>query len=1193
MALQFILSDVSVDKKTQVIHRLLEIKAQDPEAMIYYIVPEHLKFDMEAFLLETIQAYRGSQQASMIDIQVASFSRLAWFLGAKTNEEKQRISEVGMRMLIRQVLEEKADELTIYRGQMEHMGFIDKLMQLFNELYEGNIDAASLEESLQASQQAKPAQQDFSEQMRLDELTLLYDAFLLALERYDVENFELFEQLIDTVERSQFKQKHYIVIDHHYYFNAQQYRLLMSFVRQFEEVWLLLPLSHQEAQATSWQPLIDLPRSTYQQIHQLFAYEGLPIKPDWDIHQALHPYQPDVLAVGQLLRRLLNQTEAVAASGLQSSRHELWQVATMQDELRRVSNQIHHLVTEKGYRYQDILVLARDMDAYGMIVEPYFAMNEIPYFFDNVREMVDHPLVCWIEAVFHLKQYRWRYKDMMAVLRSELFQAPTLLTELEEHPQEIDHQIDIFENLILAYDYTGYRMTDLNFKWHLDKGEAAYITQQGETTSLSLEELADRYRRHLLLHLKEPLDSFQAKWTGREASLWFYQLLERNHIPEKLEALRDEAIAAGDIAKSREHEQAWNTLMQILDEFDTLCHDAPVSFQTFAELLLTGLQGATFHIIPPTLDQVTFTSVESPQVKPYKVVFLLGAHEFALPKHYQDQSLLSDANRETIAANLLPHQYLLSQSIQQNKQERLFLYQVFLQATEYIYISYPSRVGEQTVRVAPDIQRLLQVCGFPVYTFTSHRLHDGVKHSSDLGHYPSAISPVLADVRWSFQALEPVAGETVALLRLMLQTSRKMTTQGRPFGELLAGIFHFNELPERIQAETARALFGENIYASVSKIEQFYEDPYSHFLIYGLRLKERETYQIDYATTGDFFHEFLDRYIQALIHKEPAENKLLVDQQVFQQVSQALSESADFQRFQSQARRELLKERLEEQLFHMLNATHEQFGHTDIKPLYTEAVFGLGAKELKAKVLPLQSGGKLYLSGKIDRIDGVQVADESYIQVIDYKSSSKNFQPIDAYYGLDLQVLMYLSVALANYPQSQPLGAFYQGITQGFVRAKDTDLSVLQTHANQNLVQGKQYALQGFVTVDEANLQAIDSSLQEGKASDLYPVQLKKDGVYSKNSKYYDQEALQILLKYGEMLIQEAGDAIQAGHIAMRPFYENQYTRSLQQPYRVITGFDGTEHYQAYRHKTINSQEVIEQMAARLKEKGLDDDSTD
>ena len=139
MGLQIITGDLSVNKKRVIIEKLLHILETNPNATIYYIVPDHLKFDMETFVLNTIEEVKGQEEAAMMSLQVVSFTRLAWFMIRPQSLNHQTISDVGLTMIIRQLLSELKDELIVLRGQINHQGFIDKLLSLFNELIEGNI----------------------------------------------------------------------------------------------------------------------------------------------------------------------------------------------------------------------------------------------------------------------------------------------------------------------------------------------------------------------------------------------------------------------------------------------------------------------------------------------------------------------------------------------------------------------------------------------------------------------------------------------------------------------------------------------------------------------------------------------------------------------------------------------------------------------------------------------------------------------------------------------------------------------------------------------------------------------------------------------------------------------------------------------------------------------------------------------
>lgn len=62
-------------------------------------------------------------------------------------------------------------------------------------------------------------------------------------------------------------------------------------------------------------------------------------------------------------------------------------------------------------------------------------------------------------------------------------------------------------------------------------------------------------------------------------------------------------------------------------------------------------------------------------------------------------------------------------------------------------------------------------------------------------------------------------------------------------------------------------------------------------------------------------------------------------------------------------------------------------------------------------VLTLHDGRKIALRGKIDRIDRWEGDEGVYLLVSDYKSSHRDIDPTRLWYGLQLQLLLYLQAA--------------------------------------------------------------------------------------------------------------------------------------------------------------------------------------
>src|SRR5699024_3506886 len=74
----------------------------------------------------------------------------------------------------------------------------------------------------------------------------------------------------------------------------------------------------------------------------------------------------------------------------------------------------------------------------------------------------------------------------------------------------------------------------------------------------------------------------------------------------------------------------------------------------------------------------------------------------------------------------------------------------------------------------------------------------------------------------------------------------------------------YKNIPEQLTPEIAEKLYGKNLFLSVSQLESYYLDSYSHFLQYGLRLKERQKYELSPAGAGEFYHEALEHIVRRM-----------------------------------------------------------------------------------------------------------------------------------------------------------------------------------------------------------------------------------------------------------------------------------------------------------------------------------------
>ncbi len=1194
MGFQFVLGDLAVDKKTAIIKHVLKIYQQNPDATIYYIVPEHLKFDMESFVLKTIQEEFGMEQSAMINIQVVSFSRLLWFLMPKNDNRHIQISETGLIMLVQQLLTDCADQLVVYRGQIQYQGFAKKLTQLFNELYEGHIKSDDLEhllteEQLPEADEAMPSIQD----RRIKELMFLYDQFIERVHDLEIADYQIFEDLHRYLEGVGHLADHYIVIDHYYYFNAHQMNTVIDLARVSEHVWMTLPITQEHLKLSGYEPLYETFKQTYHQVSLLCQQFGIEILPNITVNSAAtFNYHENMLAMAEQFK--VNQSIGLNSPQKPvqqtSQTHHLTQYDHIQSEVKHVSNQIHQLVTTDGYRYQDILVVTRDMSLYQQVIPAFFNMNQIPYFYDHEMAMAEHPFVQLIETIFNLKAYHGQITDIISLLKSVLIQIPLQESGVEYDETQIaaeeTHRLALFENILLKNGYQSYRFTDSSFRWY-EAEETLYTDAFGRPTTLTHHQLASYYREFVNNTVSNALKTLSKAFNGVDAANWLYQLINRLQLREAMIQLRDTAIENGEVELSRRHEQVWEVFIGLLDEFHTLFGNMEMNFDGFRKLIMTGLDEATYHIIPPTLDQVVVTNMESPQTHPAKVCFVLGLDDKTLPSHSEDQSLLSSQERILLREHLLPHQVLIDTAQFNNSQDTFLMYQLMLNATEQIYLSYSVGNLDEMRESSPFINQLIQTTPLKMHILTDQSQGTRPLAQTDFGRYPMIQQLVMQLYQYDRQTGAAPRPVLVHLIKLLKQFQESGT---RSIFNILTATEKATELPTNIKPETAQALFGERLALSVSNIEQYYQDPYSHFLQYGLRLRERELFEVNTQTTGDYFHDFMDYFTQSLLTRNMSLAHLseLDIRSEMVRLTRELADNYKYRILTSHPRYEAIHQQMNQELSRLIRILKVYDTHVDSKTIATEALFGDNPQyPLRGYTYQLSSGGVLTMRGKIDRIDRVTKNSGSYLEIIDYKSSKRPFNLTDVYYGLDLQILTYLDIALKNYQDAKPLGGFYQAIRQKEINGTQETLTDDEILMEQYLDENR---LTGLVTVDEEILQSIDGTLAESNKSQIFPVSLKKDGKYMASSSVYTEETLETILAYVRYLIKQAGEDMHAGKIALRPFKLERFTPSVSYPWKIIAGFDPTIHYSAYREKNVDKKQAINKMREAL-ETGEEDES--
>ncbi len=1199
MSVQFILGANPTSKRNEMIDRIYDHIEENPQAKMIYLVPDNVKYEAEIMVLEQFKKNSGKNIAGMIDLQIFSFSRLAWYLlQDQAIYQQAQLTESGLAMLLTKILKEEETELTIYRGASQESGFIQRLITLFSEFRNGKIDPDDLESILLATE-SETAGVDF--QRKIEDITHIYKKYDQALMGSYLEREDLYKELIRHIEEeaTNFKETT-IYVDHYEHFSAQELELLTLLAKKSKRLMISLTLAPEAfGNDHDYNNLFYRPLKSYYQLKETFEGEGIKVLENFFSEE--HAEVVNELAELRNYWIESNQvmTEKVRKNYRKGSYEaiELWETEDMDAEILHIASKIKEMVATEHYRYKDFQIMTRNLASYELSIKAIFKENELPFFIDEKETMAQHPLLEFLVSLFSLKKRYFRLDDIFRFLRTELFlpgiDALTLDDDSEEALQENlslyqekiknwREQIDVAENVALAFGYQGADWTRMD-KWQYSRFN---LDEQSEQTDaeLAIEAEANEVRELFREKIASFIKSLDKIETNYDLAIALYNFMEKIGVMKSLDFWRSQLVADGQLEAAEQHEQAWGTFVSLLDEFVELLGDEAWDLDSFLAIIESGFEEASYSMVPPTIDQVLITNYDLPKIQAKKIVFLIGLTDTALPEAQENQSLLTDEDREFLEASLTNDKYLAVSGMESMANEPFGFYLAISQASEKIFFTYSSTNSEHKEnRMSPYLARIQEALKLP-----SH-----VKYGNAISLSKELASPF--DYLHFLASKDQAFGQLVISLRYALDESmmpspfwtelfnQLYNPENLRQQSVLKSLSHRN-IPVPLNEELAEELYGKDLHLSVSQLESFYTDPYSHFLIYGLGLRERQLQELTPLESGNFYHEALDLISQELIssRKDLAQITEYELDQITRDIFNHLLDLKKYRLANSSHRMNFIFRQLSKTVKNMVHSLIQQSKRTKFRPAKTELVFGqLGnQKGVQGLNFDLTGNRKLFLRGKIDRVDSFKEKDQLFAGVVDYKSSDTNFNYQNIYHGLMLQMVTYLDTVLTYSREifgedALGIGAFYSTITNYY-----TDLQKL-AKKDLALEQLKEYKYKGLIVHREEILEAADLLLEAKETSPVYPVRLLKSGNYTEVGTLSEEE-LEWLIRFNREKIIEAGNKIISGKNSLYPYDRRQskiFTPAVDGPYRAISQFDALLKENNYREiESMNEKEFFERL---------------
>ena len=499
--------------------------------------------------------------------------------------------------------------------------------------------------------------------------------------------------------------------------------------------------------------------------------------------------------------------------------------------------------------------------------------------------------------------------------------------------------------------------------------------------------------------------------------------MQEQQIEEKINAKINELQELGQIDLANEYIASYKIILDIFDEMVLIFGDEKLSIAKYMQILKTGLKNSELGKIPGTQDQVIVGDVERSRSHKVDTIFIIGLNDGSFPSINKAEGFFGDKDREILKQDGIE---LANGTIENLYEENFNIYKAFTTAEKQLYLSYASSETEgKSLRPSMMVNKIKKL--FPEIKEES----DVINKNYEITNKNMTYQELLENIS------ELKNGNKIDDIWYTIYEYYK--NQNEWYSKVqqdLIGIDYTN-IPENINKETIEKLYGNTLNASVSKLEKFAQCPFSYYLQYGLRLKEKEELKVQNFDTGSFMHETIDEFFKKVKNENISLPELVTDEEKVQSlVDDVVEEKLDMGKkytLVATPKYKILIKRLKRIVAKALKYIIEGLVYSEFDIEGTEIEFGKKGK-YKPILVQLDDGKKVEIIGKIDRIDTANSEDGKYLRIIDYKSSAKNIDLNEVYAGLQIQLLTYMD-AVCKEEDLLPAGVLYFSLLEQMIKA--------------------------------------------------------------------------------------------------------------------------------------------------------------
>lgn len=1040
-----------------------------------------------------------SQRESIINAEVLTFNRMAYRVKSEVGGlTKTNLTSCGKSAIIYDILDRSKRELKLLGKSEKNSEIVSRLL---TELKTHSISIENL-------QQAIETEDDLYLKSKLQDILNIYQKYEQRIQKKYIDENDVLTILDEQLQYTNMFNNTVIYIDEFVGFTPQEYKIILKLLKVAKKVNIVLCTDSLLESKNKENDIFYTNKKTVAKIINMANLNGIYIDSPVYLEER-YRFKNEEL---KLLEENLYKTPYKKYDG-EIQNINLFLASNPYSEIEYVAKKIVEIVRDEKKRYRDISIITKNIDNYASLARAIFNEYDIPVFIDQKKDLSQSILIKYIMAILEVFAKNWDFESVINYIKLGFCDIST---------EEI------------------FRIENYARKWGI-KYNKWYSKEWtlGDEDKVALNRIRDLIVMPLL-KFKQNLDG---KRTVKQITKVLYEFIIENNIKEKLLVKAEQQENSEEL--KNEYIASWNLLIAILDELVLIFGDENISFDKYAQTIKIAFNENDLGAIPALSDQVIFGDIDRSRSRKTKIIFMIGLNDGVFPSTNKEEGFLNDDDRERLKINGVE----IAKTTKDNMYEENFnIYKAFTTAEEELFLSYSSSSSDgKALKPSTLIYKIKKI-------FNNIKEESNIiKREDIITNKKATFEALLSNLR-DFEdgkVIDNIWFDVYKIYDKDVEWSDKL--------KKAIEAENYTNKPEKINEENIKEMYGDTIFTSISRLEQYRRCPFSFYLKYGLNINEKDIFQIQSIDTGTFMHDVIDSFF-GKIQDEEINIKEIQDQEIDRIVEEIIEEKLKLNKnyiFSSTAKFRMLTARLIRVLKKSMKYIVRSIQKSDFEILGHEIEFGK-VGSYPAIEVKLEDGKKVEITGKIDRVDVLKTNDGKYVRIIDYKSSTKDIDLDEVISGLQIQLITYMD-AVTKIEDFMPAGALYFNLIEPVIKAdRTTSLEDIEEQIK------KQFRMKGIILSDINIVRKMDKDLETG-ASSIIPVYIDtKNNISTQKSSCATQEEFEKLQEYTLKTIKEIAKEIFDGIIEIKPYYKNKKTGCDYCNYKAICQFNSNNNTYNY-----------------------------